>query len=171
MNLASDTTSKPGSSGWQSALKASTGSQYLGDRPLVNGLVRHFIADICDRYAAVCDGRSTPWEASQADKDECVRMAGVFCGKDTAYTPMGGWNAGGGLGRYMAKLLEELVVPDELAEPQQALTQAFALFAHLVYQVLMRQQDDAEQRQNEMQALADEMTKALLGFETELFEQ
>lgn len=170
MTTVSDIDSKPASSGWHLALKEATGERFLGDRDVVGALARHFIAGICDRYAAVCEGRAVPWEAAQADRDECKGMAALFSGKDASCTPMKRWNTSGDLGRHVAEQLEGIVAPAGLADPQSALEQCFALVAHQVYGILGDANDEASinAAQAWFASIADELTKAMLGFPSQI---
>ncbi|MGT2509753.1 NUDIX hydrolase [Cupriavidus basilensis] len=172
--LGSDTTSKPAFSGWQIALGRASGPRpYLGDLQAVGALVRDFIAGIADRYVAVCQGQSTPWEASAADGAECGRMGRIFAGHDPAYESMGEWNEGGGLGRFLAGQLEGMVAEDQLRDPVLAAAQAFAILAHKVYAVLQAVPGDGDgaDAQAKLSDIADLMARALLGFENDVFMQ
>ncbi|MCY0856865.1 hypothetical protein [Cupriavidus sp. D39] len=174
MDQTSDITSNPGSSGWQLALERASGPRpYLGDLTAIGAVVRDFIAGIADRYVAVCQGRSTPWEAAAADGTECSRMGRIFAGHDAAYESMGEWNDGGGLAHFLAGQLEGMVAGDQLRDPVLAGTQAFAILAHKVYGVLQEPLADSDcaAAHSALSDLADTMARALLGFETGLFDQ
>ncbi|MNO01120.1 hypothetical protein D3C81_2211800 [compost metagenome] len=85
---------------------------------------------------------------------------------------MGEWNGAGGLGRFLAGQLEGMVADEHLRDPVAATTQALAIVAHRAYAVLQSIAPDAAggaTAAEKLGELADETTRALLGFETEVF--
>lgn len=168
----SDISSKPGSSGWHLALQAAGERLYLGDPESVATLVRHFVAGVCDRYAAVCTGDSTPWDASRVDGEECQLMAQIFNGNKPGFEPMGAWNTEGGLGHFLAKELEGMIAPEHLTDSETTTAQAFAILVHHVYAILQGTQteEDVQDAHLGIDALIGEMGRALLGMPTSLFE-
>lgn len=167
----SDITSKPGSSGWHIALeKASGEGQYLGDMKVVNHIVRQFLKGITDRSALVGEGKLMPWAAGDADMEACAHMAMVFLGKVPGFTPMGAWNAEGGLDAFLSTEIQELVAPFERIG-ELAVAQAFAVITHKVYDILRTVTDEnLDEHSHQMNEIAEQFTRSLMGVHTELFE-
>lgn len=141
----SDTTSKVASSGWHIALgkasKATEANPYLGDPETVDGIVRSFVKDICDRFAEVSDGGKFSQDAVAEDKAECERLGKVFAGEDPRYTTVGEWNGAGVVAFCRAAM------PDYLPEggtPAETMAQVMAVLAHEVYDILQGVNDDGD---------------------------
>lgn len=171
MQKMSDTESKQASSGWHIALEKSGDRHYLGSQDVVNAIVRHFIAGVCDRFSEVSSGRLVPWDAAKADREACEKVAHIMSGKDREYESMGEWNEVG-LGRHIAKQLEAIVKPEDLATPEAAIQQCCAIAVHHVYDSLSRVSDanGMSTAQENIEWVVQEMTNALLGAPSELFD-
>lgn len=171
MEIVSDTSSKQASSGWQIALKASEGDQYLGSAQVVDGVVRHFFLGIYDRFVEVCEGRSTPWEAGAGDKEECEKTAEIMTAANPSYTSQGEWNAGGGLARHVGGLIAPFVAPETLTDPKTVLSNFFALITLQVYRVFNSAGSASEEKVlADLDELVDEVVRILLGQPSDLFD-
>ena len=167
----SDITSKPGSSGWHIALEKANGAgQYLGDMKVVNHIVRQFLKSVTDRSALVSEGELMPWAAGDADRQACQHMAKVFLGKEPGFAPMGAWNSEGGLGAFLSTEIQQVVAPSERIG-DLAVVQAFALITHKVYDILRTVTDENFDAQaHQLNEIAEQFTRSLMGVHTELFE-
>lgn len=162
----SDTSSKVGSSGWHIALgKASAGTDdkpYLGDVLTVDGLVRSFVKDICDRYGEVADGGMFSQDAAGEDKEACERLGRIFAGEDPNFVTVGDWN-GPGVAAFC-----RAAMPDYLPEggtPAETMTQVFAVLAHETYDVLRDLNEDGvdEVAGEALNGRIEDWTRMLLG--------
>lgn len=130
--------------------KAAAGAGYLGDRDVVDRLVRDFAAGVLARFEKVGDGLLTPNDAAEQDKAECLRMEQVFTGHDPAYSPMPGWTTGS-LEMYVKARMKESIQPDS-----GALAQAFAMLAHVIY--------DAIRNAGDPQAMGEQINDGIQSF-------
>jgi hypothetical protein len=160
----SDITSKLGTSGWHLSLERASadGEPYLGDFETVVGIVRAFVAGICDRYAEVCDGTRLAMDAAAADRAECLRLGTAFAGQDPAYRTVGVWNG------QPAADFARATMPDYLPDggtPAEVLGQAMAVLAHRVYEVLSAYAENADDETARMSldGAADDWTRLLMG--------
>ena len=161
----SDTSSKPGSSGWHLALErasADDGKPYLGDLETVGQIVRAFVGGICDGYAEVASGTRVAAEASAANRAECVRLGRVFAGEDDGYTTVGAWNG------QPAVDFARSVMPDHLPEggtPAETMAQVMAVLCLRVYEVLgmFAEDDDEESARDALDGACEDWTRLLLG--------
>lgn len=132
----SDISSKPGSSGWHLALERATAEgHYLGDPKVVDGIVRHFFSGVVSRYGHVADGDLSPQDASAQDRAECERLGRIFAGADPDYVAVGDWNGSGLADSFRADMDDRLSGDAEL-DDLAAITEAFAVMVHAVYDVL-----------------------------------
>lgn len=138
--------------------KAAAGANYLGDRDVVDRLVRNFAAGVLARFEKVGDGLLTPNEAAEQDKAECVRLEQVFTGQDPAYSPMPGWTTGS-LEMYVKARMKEAIQPDS-----GVLAQAFAMLVHVIYDAI-RSSADPQAMGEQINDGIQSFTFLLLGIE------
>lgn len=138
--------------------KAAAGANYLGDRDVVDRLVRDFASGVLARFEKVGDGLLTPNDAAEQDKAECLRMEQVFTGNDPAYSPMPGWTTGS-LEMYVKARMKETIQPDS-----GALAQAFAMLAHVIYDAI-RNAGDPQDMGKQINDGIQSFTLLLLGIE------
>lgn len=166
----SDTTSKVGSSGWHIALgKASASTEanpYLGDPLTVDGIVRSFVKDICDRYSEVADGGMFSQDAAELDKADCERLGRIFAGEDRSYTSVGEWN-GEGVAGFCRKAMPEYL-PDG-GTPAETMAQVMAVLAREVYGIIgdVNDDGDAELAGLALNGRIEDWTRMLLGLPPE----
>lgn len=161
----SDTTSKAASSGWHIALqrsKAGEDKPYLGDPEVVDGLVRSFVKDICDRFAEVADGGMFAQDAAAKDTEACTAMGRILAGEDPGFTPVGSWN-GAPCADYCVKTMPDYIKAE--ATPAETIAQAFAVLVHSVYDVFRDvdeggDQDDAGLT---LQGYVEDWTRMVMG--------
>lgn len=140
----SDTTSKPGSSGWHVALgRARDGRPYLGDPKVVEKLVVDFIHTVANGDT-VAEARA-----------EVERLARIFAGKDPAYGPVGDWTPKG----LAAEIKVRLGITAR--DPEAAVREALAMLAHAVYRELRA--GDPEAAKPHLRVFAREWVSLLLG--------
>jgi hypothetical protein len=114
--------------------RAATGSKpYLGSIDGIDSLIRTFAGGVIDRFDKVGHGILTPNDAADADRAECIRLAGIMVGLDDSFAPMPGWTDGG-LAAYVRARMSEAVTPDE--PDAEVVAQAFASFVHSIYDTL-----------------------------------
>ncbi|BCP56276.1 hypothetical protein K32_48930 [Kaistia sp. 32K] len=113
-----------------SAKEASGQRPYLGDLDDIEKLLRAFTDGVTSRFAQVGRGQLTPDAAATADREECLRMAGVFAGLDDDYAAIEHWN-GEGLANYIRARMVEAVQPGE--DDESVIAQAFGVFVHRIY--------------------------------------
>lgn len=132
----SDISSKPGSSGWHIALERATAEgHYLGDPKVVDGLVRHFFSGVVTRYGHVADGDLDGVTAAAQDRAECERLGRIFAGHDQDYVAVGDWN-GAGLADALRADMDDRMSGEAELDDLAAITEAFAVMVHAVYDVL-----------------------------------
>ena len=141
---------------------ATDGRPFLGDIAVVEGLLRHFAAEVFTRYDEVGHGVLTPEDAANADRAECLRLAGVLCGQDPTYAPVRGWT-GKELADHLRNRMERDLVPDE--DDQQLVAQALATLVHRLYDVLRHGAGGAQEAAilEETEAAVRSMALALVG--------
>jgi hypothetical protein len=140
---------------------ASDGRPYLGSPADVERVLRQFAAGVLERYDEVGHGVLTPEDAANADRAECLRLAGVFCGNDPAYAPVRNWT-GAPLAEHLRGRMERELVPDE--DDAATVAQAFAVLVHTIYG-LMREADGADESsmQQTLEAAVRSLALALVG--------
>ena len=145
-----------------SARAADGGRLYLGSPADVERLLREFASDVITRFDEVGQGVITPHDASSSDMAECLRLGGVFAGRDPAYAALEGWN-----GKPLADHLREQMVTALQPEDDDAklIAQALAVFVHQVYELLREASAGArdEDLQQTLEASVRSMAFALLG--------
>lgn len=145
-----------------SAREANDGRPFLGDITVVEGLLRQFASEVFTRYDEVGHGVLTPEDAANADRADCLRLAGVFCGQDAAYAPVRGWT-GTPLADSLRNRMERDLVSDE--DDEQIVAQAVAVLVHRLYDVLRAVNDGASEAaaMAETEAAVRSMALALVG--------
>jgi hypothetical protein len=140
---------------------ASDGRPYLGSPADVERVLRQFAAGVLERFDEVGHGVLTPNDAANADRAECVRLAGVFCGNDPAYAPVRNWT-GALLAEHLRGRMERDLVPDE--DDAATVAQAIAALAHTIYG-LLREADEADEAsmQQTLEAAVRSLALALVG--------
>lgn len=146
--------------GLLASAKQAANAGYLGDRELVDRLVRDFAGGVMNRFDQVGDGRLTPNDAAEADKAECQRLARVFLGQDPQYAPQPGWN-GSGLAMYVRVRMKEAVQPED---DESVLAQVFAMLAHVIYDQIRNTTDAAKMAEQINEAIRS-LSWLLLGLE------
>lgn len=146
----------------ESAKAANDGRPFLGDMQVVDGMLRRFAAAVFERYDEVGHGILTPDDAAGADRQECLRLARVFCGQDPAYAPVREWT-GKGLADHLRERMERDLQPSD--DDVQIVAQALAVLVHRLYDVLRHGSDDAPQAalMEETEAAVRSMGFALVG--------
>ena len=86
--------------------------------------------------AAIC--------AADADRAECQRLAGIFCGNDPAYAPVRNWT-GAPLAEHLRGRMEMELVPGE--DDVSTVAQALAVLVHAIYGLLRDAGDEAAMQQ------------------------
>jgi hypothetical protein len=122
-------------SGLIEAARKAAGPQYLGDVAFVDRLVRHFVAEILERFYQVGRGSLMSIDAADADRQACEKMAQIFSGIDPSFTSVFGWN-GAGLANHLRETMS-----NELPESDcdtEVIADAFAVLVHSVYDSLRR---------------------------------
>lgn len=140
---------------------ASDGRPYLGSPADVERLLRQFAAGVLERYDEVGHGVLTPNDAANADRADCLRLAGVFCGNDPAYAPVRNWT-GAPLAEHLRGRMERELVPDE--DDVTTVAQAMAVLVHTIYG-LLREADGADEgsMQQTLEAAVRSLSLALVG--------
>lgn len=140
---------------------ASDGRPYLGSPADVERLLRQFAAGVLERYDEVGHGVLTPEDAANADRAECMRLAGVFCGNDPAYAPVRNWT-GAPLAEHLRGRMERDLVPDE--DDAATVAQSLAVLVHTIYG-LLREADgtDEASMQQTLEAAVRSLAMALVG--------
>jgi len=100
----------------------------------VDKLLRQFTADVLDRFDKVGSGLITPNDSAEADKGECLRLAGIFSGDEDGYAELPGWT-GYGLAEYIRDRMGEIV---QNGDDRDVIAQAFAVFLQHIYAQLRR---------------------------------
>lgn len=150
-------------SGLVASLRAATdGRPFLGDQPTVEALLRHFAAEVVTRYDEVGHGVLTPSDAANSDREDCFRLARVFCGQDPAYAPVRQWS-----GKPLADHLRERMARDLQPEDDDMLliAQALAVLVHQIYDALRAAADGAPDEAviKQVDASVRSLAMALLG--------
>lgn len=140
---------------------ASDGRPYLGSMSDVERLLRQFAAGVLERYDEVGHGVLTPDDAANADRDQCLKLAGVFCGNDPAYAPVRNWT-GAQLADHLRNRMERELQPE--ADDVQLVAQAIAVLVHTVYE-LLREADgtDEASMQQTLESAVRSLAMALVG--------
>ena len=120
-------------SGFVAAVRSASGDQYLGDWSVVDRLLRELASGVLTRYHEVATGVLTPNDASREDQAECMRLAGIFTGKDASYTAVKDWT-GAGLADHLRQQMGTQI--DTSEEDVGVVAQALAVFVHGIYDVL-----------------------------------
>ena len=146
----------------ESVKAASDGRPFLGDLRAVEQVLRQFAAGVFERYDEVGHGILTPQDAANADRQECMRLARIFCGQDPAYAPVREWT-GQPLADHLRSRMERDLQPDE--DDVQIVAQAIAVLVHRLYDVLRHGNDGAPQSalMEEAEAAVRSMSMALVG--------
>lgn len=141
---------------------ATDGRPFLGDISVVEGMLRRFASEVFTRYDEVGHGVLTPEDAANADRAECLRLAGVLLGQDAAYAPMRGWT-GKELADHLRNRMERDLVPTE--DDAQLVAQALATLVHRLYDVLRQGNEGAPESalMEETAAAVRSMALALAG--------
>jgi hypothetical protein len=150
-------------SGLVASLNAATdGRPFLGDLVVVEGLLRQFASDVFTRYDEVGHGILTPNDASNADRAQCLKLAGIFCGQDPAYAPVREWT-GAQLADHLRNRMERDLQPED--DDAKLVAQAMAVLVHRLYDVLRHANDDVPERElmDEAEGAVKSMAKALVG--------
>jgi hypothetical protein len=85
------------------ALNNAAKENYLGDPAIIDGLLQLYGKEIVDRLDEVAAGRITNRAAGMEDTKGATRLARIFTGKEAGYQPMGTWNTGGELSRFLRR--------------------------------------------------------------------
>lgn len=144
----------------QSAKQAGA-ANYLGDREVVDRVVRDFAAGVLSRFEQVGDGLLTPNEAAEQDKAACQDMALIFTGRDDDYAIQSGWNDGA-LVMYVRNRLKEAIQPED---DLSVMAQAFAMLVHVIYDQLRNGGTDAANLAAEINEAVRSFSWLLLGIE------
>lgn len=150
-------------SGLVASLKAATdGRPYLGEPAVVERLLRQFAAEVFTRYDEVGHGILTPADAANADRAECLKLAGIFCGQDAGYAPVREWT-GKPLADHLRQRMDRDLQPDD--DDVQLVAQALAVLVHRLYDVLRHGSDGAPESalMEETEAAVRSMAMALVG--------
>lgn len=141
---------------------ANDGRPFLGDIHAVEKLIRQFAAGVLERYDEVGHGVLTPDDAANADRDQCLKLAGVFCGNDPAYAPVRNWT-GARMAEHLRNRMERELALEE--DDVQVVAQAFAVFVHSIYDLLREASDGApeEEVQATLTAAVRSFSMALVG--------
>lgn len=155
----SDTTSKPGSSGWHLALARASdppvGGGYLGDIKVVDALIREFVVGICERFAAVAGGTQTLAQVRQADQQAAYKLACIMRGIDMRYRTVGAWNRdGGGLAKALRWEFDIRLGAQAQHSDADAVFQALGLLVFDTYTELAKAAQAGDDPQAEARAQA-----------------
>lgn len=138
---------------------ASDGRPYLGSPADVERLLRQFAAGVLERFDEVGHGVLTPNDAADADRADCLLLAGIFCGNDPAYAPVRNWT-GAPLAEHLRGRMEMELVPGE--DDVATVAQALAVLVHAIYGLLRDAGDEAAMQQT-LAAAVRSMAMALVG--------
>ena len=116
-----------------SARAATDGREFLGDIQVVERLLRRFASDVFTRYDEVGHGVLAPNDAADADRAQCLKLAGIFCGQDDAYAPVQEWT-GKPLADHLRQRMARDLVPTD--DDVSVVSQALAVLVHRFYDAL-----------------------------------
>lgn len=123
------------------ATGAAAGEHYLGDLKVIELLLKELAAGVLNRYNEACIGVLTPSQASTADQEACLRLAGILVGNDSNYQPVNNWT-GRPIADYMRRHFSNQI--EESESDVHVLAQIIALFVIRIYQDLHKELTESE---------------------------
>ena len=115
------------------ALEAASGESYLGDPKFVEAALRQFALDAANRCRVEVDAAG----AYRTDVAAAEKMADIFLGENSAYTPMLPWNSPGQIDVFVAEQVAAGLECFVLGyTPKQTMTNTFLLLTADVHSMI-----------------------------------
>lgn len=142
------------------SIQAVKGKPYLGDRKVIDGLLRQLVSGVLIRIGAVGQGELTKDDAIQADHSECVELARILQGQSPDYLPVPDWTDGELLASLQVSLFRKI---DIMLPGNEFMDHVICLFIAKIYETAHRNEQDAGLMIKAVNAEIDQMSALLLG--------
>lgn len=108
---------------------------YLGDPEFVGQLLKDQVQHFLRRAESFAHQETTLEVINKADLDDCNKLARIFGGLNSCYTPVGHWNKGGGLAAALRQALK--LPPAAQSDDLAAIFYSLEVFRNEIYKALI----------------------------------